>query len=337
MQRGRGWRIAATMAMSVFMLLGSLELNAWARAGSGRSFGGGSSRSFSTPYRGSSSPSQQNEYRSSQIPRQPGTPGAPASQPWGGGGFLRGLAGGIAGGFLGSLLFTSLGFAGLGGLGGFGGGIGLLEILLVGGIVFAVVSYLRRKSQQGLAGAHGGHFSMGSADRGGYWGPARADGANTALEDRPGALEAQRGLTEVGTVVAGFDAGRFPEEAMDIFFRIQAAWARRDLDPVRGLLAPEVHQELQRDVDTLKAEGKVNRLENIAVRRSEIREAWVEAGHAFITIHFLANLLDYTIEEQTGRLVSGSRETPVKFEECWTFVRPAGGSSWQLTAIQQVG
>jgi predicted lipid-binding transport protein (Tim44 family) len=156
------------------------------------------------------------------------------------------------------------------------------------------------------------------------------------LEDRPEALDIRSGLTEVGTVVAGFDAGRFPEEAMDMFFRIQAAWITRDLDPVRGLLAPDVHQELQWDVDRLKAEGKINRLENIAVRRSEIRAAWVEAGRAFITIHFLANLLDYTLEEQTGRLVSGSRETPVKFEECWTFVRPAGGSPWQLTAIQQV-
>jgi hypothetical protein len=50
---------------------------------------------------------------------------------------------------------------------------------------------------------------------------------------------------------------------------------------------------------------------------------------------FLANLLDYTIEESTGRIVGGSREIPVKFEESWTFVRPAGEASWQLTAIQQ--
>jgi predicted lipid-binding transport protein (Tim44 family) len=325
------------MAISTFLLVGSLAMDAWARAGGGRSFGGGGSRSFSMPYRGSSSPRQPNEYRPSQGPQQPGTLGAPARQAWGGGGFLRSLAGGIAGGFLGSLLFSSLGFAGPGGLGASGGGIGLLEILLVAGIVFAVVSYFRRKSQPGVAGAHGNQFSMGSVDRGGYWGPTRADGGNTALEDRPAALETQRGLTEVGTVVAGFDDGQFLEEAMAIFFRIQAAWARRDLDPVRGLLAPEVQQEFQRDLETLKAEGKINRLENIAVRRCEIREAWVEAGSAFITIHFLANLLDYTVEEQTGRLLSGSREMPVKFEECWTFVRPAGGPSWQLTAIQQVG
>ena len=122
---------------------------------------------------------------------------------------------------------------------------------------------------------------------------------------------------------------------MDIFFRIQGAWANRDLESVRNLLAAEVRQELQKDIDALKSQGKINRLENIAVRRSEIQEAWVEAGSAFITVYFLANLLDYTVEEQSGRLVGGSKESPVKFEEYWTFVRPSGGSSWQLTAIQQ--
>jgi predicted lipid-binding transport protein (Tim44 family) len=323
--------------MFLFLFFGGLELEAWARAGGGRSFGGGSSRSFSTPYRGNSSPSQRNEYRSYQTPSQPAAPSAPASQPWGGGGFLRGLAGGIAGGFLGSLLFSSLGYgAGFGGLGGgFGGGIGLLEILLFAGIAFAVVAYLRRKNQEGYAGAHGGHLSMGMGGHGGGCGTSSADRGGTALEELPGPLNLQRGLTEVATIVPGFDAGRFPEEAMDLFFRIQGAWANRNLAPVRKLLGPEVTQEFQALLDTLKAEGWVNRLENIAVRRAEIQEAWVETGKAFVTVHFLANLLDYTVEESTGRVVGGSKENPVKFEEYWTFVRPAAEASWQLTAIQQ--
>lgn len=335
MRRGHGWRLGAVVVMFLFLFFGALELNAWARAGGGRSFGGGSSRSFSSPYRGYSGPSQRNEYRSYQTPRQPAAPGAPVSQPWGGGGFLRSLAGGIAGGFLGSLLFSSLGYgAGFGGLGGgFGGGIGLLEILLFAGIAFAVVAYLRRRNQEGFAGAHGGHFGAGA--QGGGCGSAHGGHADTAVEELPEAVSLQRGLAEVAAVVPGFDAGRFPEEAMDIFFRVQGAWANRDLEPVRDLLAPEARQEFQRDIEILKADGKINRLENIAVRRSEIQEAWVEAGKAFVTIHFLANLLDYTVEEQSGRVVGGSKEAPVKFEEYWTFVRPAGGPSWQLAAIQQ--
>lgn len=337
MRRERGWRVSAVVVMFLFLFFGALELEAWARAGGGRSFGGGSSRSFSTPYRGNSSPSQRNEYRSYQAPSQPAAPSAPASQPWGGGGFLRGLAGGIAGGFLGSLLFSSLGYgAGFGGLGGgFGGGIGLLEILLFAGIAFAVVAYLRRRNQAGFAGAHGGHFTMGSGGHGGGCGSTHGGQADSSVEEAPGAANLQRGLAEVNTIVRGFSAGRFPEEAMDLFFQIQGAWANRDLGPVRDLLGPEVRQEFQMLIDTLKADGKINRLENIAVRRSEIQEAWVETGKAFVTVHFLANLLDYTVEESTGRVVGGSKEIPVKFEEYWTFVRPAGEASWQLTGIQQ--
>lgn len=337
--QGRGnWWVAAWVVTVLLLLLDVLEVDAWARAGGGRSFGGGSSRSFSTPYGGYSSPSQRNEYRSYDAPSQPAAPSAPPSQPWGGGGFLRSLAGGIAGGFLGSLLFGGLGYgAGLGGLGGFGGGIGLPEILLFAGIAFAVVAYLRRRNQEGLAGAHGGHFATGSGGHGGGCGSSPAERGGTALGVAPGSTDLQRGLAEVRAVVPGFDPGRFPEEAMDLFFRIQAAWANRDLAPVQDLLAPEVRQEFQMLVDTLKAEAKINRLENLAVRQAEIQEPWVEAGRAFVTIHFVANLLDYTVEEATGHIAAGSKESPVKFEEYWTFVRPSAGSSWQLTAIQQPG
>lgn len=175
---------------------------------------------------------------------------------------------------------------------------------------------------------------MGSGTHGGC-GSSRGGHADTALDESPGPPDLRRGLAEVSAVVPRFDAGRFPEEAMDLFFQIQGAWANRNLAPVRGLLGPEVTQEFQALLDTLKAEGWVNRLENIAVRRAEIQEAWVEGGKAFVTVHLVASLLDYTVEENTGRVVSGSKEKPVKFEEYWTFARPSGGSSWQLTAIQQ--
>jgi predicted lipid-binding transport protein (Tim44 family) len=189
---------------------------------------------------------------------------------------------------------------------------------------------------EGLAGAHGRHPSMGSAGKGGYCAPPQAGRGDTAVQERPGALDIQRGLTEVATLVPGFDARRFSDEAMDIFFRVQGAWSNGDLDPVCSLLAPGVRQQLQWELDTLKGEEKINRRENIAVRHSQIQEAKVNGGSAFVAILFLATLLDYTVEERTGRLINGSKDTPVRFAEYWTFVHSAGGSSWRLMAIQQI-
>jgi predicted lipid-binding transport protein (Tim44 family) len=91
---------------------------------------------------------------------------------------------------------------------------------------------------------------------------------------------------------------------------------------------------LREDAERLRREGRINRLENIAVRNVEIVEAWQEAGADFITVLFTANLLDYTTDER-GELVEGSRTDPVKFREFWTFTRPVGPNSWKLSAITQ--
>jgi predicted lipid-binding transport protein (Tim44 family) len=103
---------------------------------------------------------------------------------------------------------------------------------------------------------------------------------------------------------------------------------------VRNILTEEMFGILHRDGEKLKTEKKINKLDNIAVRSVEITEAWQEGGMDFITVRFLASLLDYTVSE-SGELLSGSKTEPVKFEEYWTFTRPVGNNNWQLSAINQ--
>lgn len=109
----------------------------------------------------------------------------------------------------------------------------------------------------------------------------------------------------------------------------------RDLSPVSGILTDEMTRIFQSDLDQLLKDKKINKLENIAVRNVEITEVWQESGMDFITTSIYANLLDYTTEEETGSVVSGSKTEPVKFEEFWTFTRPVGDNLWRLTEIRQ--
>src|SRR5207247_3473942 len=127
---------------------------------------------------------------------------------------------------------------------------------------------------------------------------------------------------------------RFGETASDIFFRVQAAWMVRDMAAVRERLTDEMVGVLQRDCDRLRADRRVNRLENIAVRAVEVTEAWQEVGHDYVTVHFLANLLDYTTDESGTQVLEGSRTEPVKFEEYCTFMRPVRANPWTLAALQ---
>lgn len=108
----------------------------------------------------------------------------------------------------------------------------------------------------------------------------------------------------------------------------------RDLSSVSSLLTDEMRGIFQADLDTLIRDKQINRLENIAVRKVDIVEAWQEAGQDYINTLIYANLLDYTTDE-AGTLISGNRSDPVKFEEYWTFTRPVGNYPWKLTRIDQ--
>lgn len=109
----------------------------------------------------------------------------------------------------------------------------------------------------------------------------------------------------------------------------------RDLSPVSALLTDEMKRIFQADLDQLLKDKKINRLENIAVRNVEVTEVWQESGQDYITTSLYANLLDYTTDDLTGSIVSGSKTEPVKFEEFWTFTRPVGNNPWRLSGIGQ--
>jgi len=146
-----------------------------------------------------------------------------------------------------------------------------------------------------------------------------------------------RGIAHIRQMDPDFDPRRFGETASDLFFRMQAAWGARDMGRASDVLTPEMQALLQKDCDRMRAEGRINRLENVAVREAEVTEAWQERGQDFVTVHFLASLLDYTTDESGTRVLDGSTTHPVKFEEFWTFVRPVGPNPWRLSAIQQAG
>jgi predicted lipid-binding transport protein (Tim44 family) len=235
---------------------------------------------------------------------------------------MGGLAGLALGGLLGSMLFGH----------GMGGGIGMLEILLIAGGAFLLFRMMRNRqaaSQPSYGQAGGGTWQSQPQPQ-----PYQAPVAQAQpVEIGPSDLD--RGIANIRQMDAGFDPARLSDIASDIFFKVQAGWMNRDMREAAAVVTPEMSDILQKDCDRLRGQGRVNRLENIAVRSVDLSEAWQESGQDFVTVHFLANLLDYTVDERSGQVVEGNRSEPVKFEEFWTFVRPVGPNPWRLTAIQQ--
>lgn len=292
---------------------------AWARAGGGSSGGSRGSRGFSTP--SPSSPSR------STAPATAPTSPMPQRSGWGAG-LMGGLGGLVLGGLIGSMLFGGMGH-------GFGGGFGFLEIALLGVLAYFAFSFLRRRREPQPAVAGG--YGMSSFPGGGQsWQPDRSAASVATIEAPAGPSDLQVGVGHIRQMDAAFDPARMAVAASDVFFKVQAAWMARDMGSARDSLTPEMYDKMQAQCAELKAQRRINRLENIAVRSTEVTEAWQEQGQDFVTVAFGANVLDYTTDE-SGQVVEGSRTEPVRFEEYWTFVRRVGPGPWRLSAIQQAG
>ena len=291
-----------------------------ARIGGGRSMGRSSSPSMRRPLTFPPAMGPQSPRNDSQAPGggsfgnnayQP-RPAFPSEAPRGG--FLRNMAGGLAGGFLGSMMFNSVGRAmggGSPGMGG-GGGLGMMDILLLGGLGYLLFRWWRSRQQLSTTPTY------------------RDSVVNFRMPQDDSVPLANGGTALTGGPTLDGDT------ATDLFFRVQGAWARRDLTSVSSLIGSDVAKELEKDLNELKTQKQINRLENISVRSVDVGPSWSEAGMNLVTVRFTANLLDYTVDEISQKVVAGSDTTPIKFVEDWTFAQSIGRQDWQLVGIAQV-
>ena len=317
--KGQGFFLMMTLFLAFIFIAGLWVDNADARSRiGGRSFSG--SRSFS------GAPSRTTPMYNSNM-----------NNTRRGSSFMRGLGGGLMGGFLGSMLFG--GMAHGMGTGGFGGsGIGFLEILIIGGLIYFLYkkfSGRRRPGGSSFYSSGGGATSSREYENTFTSQHRPPDMASSGIPDM---ASANSPVDELGTVRhydPGFDPENFKEYAQDVFFKVQAAWTRRDISVMKQYLGQQLLSEYEQHFADLKAKGQENRLENIAVRKVDIVDMGEMGGEPFVIVQFRANLLDYTVDEATGKVLEGSNSEPVKFQERWAFSKSPGSSQWKLEGIQE--
>ncbi len=243
-------------------------------------------------------------------------------------GFGRGLMGGLLGGALGGLLFGSM--FGMG-----GSGMGILPLLLLGGIGFF---FYKKFMSRPTGGSSPGYQPPPRQDNvfGGTNNGSGGFSAPPPPPPEPAAASLEDGVALIRIADPDFDPNYFVEVASDVFFKVQAGWMRRDISSYRHLLGDQLASEYAAQFAEMEEKGELNKLENISIRKVEVVDAGSENGEDFVTVLFTANLLDYTVDDKSGELLSGSDTEPVKFAEEWTWARPIGTQDWKLEGIKEV-
>jgi predicted lipid-binding transport protein (Tim44 family) len=234
--------------------------------------------------------------------------------------FMSGLIGGLVGAGLIGMLF---------GGGFFGADFGmtmllglLLQIALIGGVAWLVMSMLRRRSTPQPGYAMAGAGVMGS-------GPLPRESLDIGSGGSGGGNVPRGGRDEIGVTPA--DLGAFEQ----LLGTIQGAWSNRDIGTLRRSMTPEMADYFAEALAADTRRGVLNKVEQVKLEQGDVAESWAEADTRYATVAMRWSALDYDQRQSDGAIVAGSNTQRSDATEVWTFRSDRRGP-WVLSAIQQV-
>ena len=302
-------RLGITLAVLALAALLAADLAA-ARVGGGGSFGSRGTRTYSAPPATNTAPKT-----AAPIEKSMTSPSAPAVGSATTGGFASRF-GGLRGLLLGGLI--AAGLASIFGVGALASVLGFaLQMLLIGGVVWLVMAFIRSRRT--------GEPVFASAGRGGAM-PVR---------------QPERETLANGAGAAGAATLSISQADLDSFERlladIQGAYSREDTHRLGRMTTPEMLSHFSQELANNARRGVRNEVSDVTLLQGDLAEAWREPGSDYATVAMRYALRDSLIDRSSGRVVSGDAQHDEEVTELWTFRRDDRdrAAGWQLSAIQQ--
>ncbi len=257
----------------------------------------------------------------------PGRAGAAPSR------FGSGFGGMLMGGLLGAGLFGLLSGSGLfGGAAGMAGMLGLLlQVALIGGVIWLAVSFFRRRQAAPATGPMANAMAS-PMERQSMMGQQPMQHASTPAGSFAGpAAAAPVNVQPLAIVQEDYEAFE------RLLVRIQDAYGKEDLASLRAVATHEMANYFGEDIAENQRKKQHNLVSDAKLLQGDLSESWREQDAEYATVSMRFSILDTMVERGTGRVLGGNSEVPTEATEFWTFVRRPGSNAngWKLSAIQQ--
>ena len=102
-----------------------------------------------------------------------------------------------------------------------------------------------------------------------------------------------------------------------------SALQQKDWEPMRAFLTDALYSQMARQLDELKEQGLTNHVDRIAVLDAFISRYCQEGDDDVLIVRLSTRICDYTVRDDTGELVRGSRTRELFMTYDWKFTRSA--------------
>lgn len=133
-----------------------------------------------------------------------------------------------------------------------------------------------------------------------------------------------RPMSEYLTLDRNFNEGAFREKLGNHYVQMQNAWQSKDISAVRPFFTDAYYAQMERQLQRYKTQGLTNYIDRIAVLGVNVRGFYQAGGNDHIVAELSTRIVDYTLNDRTGALVSGDQRKEKFLVYEWELVRKTG-------------
>ena len=124
-----------------------------------------------------------------------------------------------------------------------------------------------------------------------------------------------------------FSPQTFKEKISNLYVQMQNAWQNKDFEPMRPYMTDGLYTQFDRQLDELRQHGQTNFVDRIAVLGVAL-SGWKsdETSESVVAI-VSTRIVDYTVDDRSGELVTGSKSVEKFMTYEWTLTRSKGSKT----------
>lgn len=119
----------------------------------------------------------------------------------------------------------------------------------------------------------------------------------------------------------GFTRQAFAKRVGEMYVQMQQAWQAKQWAPMRALMTDALFSQFNRQMQEYINRHRTNYVEGIRVLSVEITDYRQDAVNDVLTVLLETRIIDYVTDDDTGALISGSRDKELFMTYEWTLVR----------------
>lgn len=122
----------------------------------------------------------------------------------------------------------------------------------------------------------------------------------------------------------GFDEAELRERLANLYIRMQQCWHEKDISSLKPYFTDAFYNQSDAQLEQKRRAGQTPCTERVAVMEVNFRGFYQENGTDHMVARIKSRIVAYTLDDRTGKVISGSRSKEKFMEYEWDLTRRTG-------------